>query len=197
MHPVYLFIGQSGSGKGTQVALLKERILKDHPETKFFSIETGDKFRELIEGTSYTSQLTRNMMATGTLPPAFLGVHMWSHELIDDYDGTATVFIDGTPRVSDEVPLLLSAAEFYGWTIDVVCLHTTDQWAHARLKARGRKDDSTEHAISGRINWFHASVEPAIELLRESPLVHFHNINGEQTIEEVHKDICSSLNIEE
>ncbi len=195
MHPVYLFIGQSGSGKGTQVSLLKDRILKDHPDTKFFFIETGDKFRELIQGTSHTSQLTRNMMANGELPPAFLGVHMWSHELIDDYDGTTTVFIDGTPRVAEEVPLLLSAAAFYGWTIDAICLHTSDQWVHARLKGRGREDDSSEHTISGRINWFHASVEPAIELLKESPLVRFHNIDGEQTIAQVHKAVCDSLGI--
>ncbi len=195
MHPVYLFIGQSGSGKGTQVALLKEALLAKDPAATFFDIETGDKFRELIEGASYTAQLTRDMMSAGKLPPAFLGVHMWSHELIEDYDGIATVFIDGTPRVAEEVALLLSAAAFYNWTIDVIYLQTSDKWAYDRIKGRGRADDQGEARINGRIEWFHISVEPAIELLRQSPLVRFYGIQGEQTIEQVHKDICGELGI--
>ena len=195
MHPVYLFIGQSGAGKGTQIALLKEFILKKDPETTFLNIETGDKFREFINASTYTAKLTRDLIVRGTLPPAFLGVHMWSHELMEDYDGTSTVFLDGTPRVADEVPLLLSAAKLYKWTIDVVYLQTDDQWAYDRIKGRKREDDIDQQAIWGRIEWFHTSVEPAIELLKESPLVRFHNIQGEQTIEQVHKDVCEALDI--
>jgi adenylate kinase family enzyme len=195
MHPVYLFIGQSGAGKGTQTALLKEALLAKDPTTTFFGIETGDKFRELISSTTYTSKLTREHIAAGTLPPAFLGVHMWAHELIEGYDGATTVFIDGTPRVSEEVPLLLSAAEFYGWTIDVIYLQTTDNWAYDRIKGRGRDDDKGENSIMGRIAWFHTSVEPAIELLRQSQLVRFHDIQGEASIEQVHSDVMSALQL--
>jgi adenylate kinase family enzyme len=183
MHPVYLFIGQSGAGKGTQIALLKEAILKKNPATTFFAIETGDKFRELIATDSYTASLTRDLMEHGTLPPPFLGVHMWAESIIENYDGKATVFIDGTPRVPEEVPLLLTAAAFYSWT-------------YKRIKGRGRADDTMEKAIAGRIGWFHTSVEPAIELLRQSPIVHFHDIHGEQSIEKVHEDICRELNID-
>jgi adenylate kinase family enzyme len=195
MQPAYLFIGQSGAGKGTQIKLLQDKLLLNDPAVTFFHLETGDKFRELIEGTSYTSLLTQHMMARGELPPAFLGVHMWSHELIDDYDGKATVFIDGTPRVADEVPLLLSAAKFYGWTIDILCLHVSDQWSYDRIKGRGRDDDQGESRVTGRIAWYHTAVEPAIELLRQSELVRFHDINGEQTVEQVHKDVCGALGI--
>ncbi len=193
MHPVYLFIGQSGAGKGTQVALLKESILAKDPTTRFLDIETGSKFRDFITGSTYTAGLVRELIAQGKLPPAFLGVHMWSHELMEDYDGTTTVFLDGTPRVADEVPLLLSAAQLYNWTIDVIYVEIGDAWAHDRITGRGREDDSHEEAVGGRIRWFHTSVEPAIELLKQSPLVRFHAINGEQTIEQVHQDIVRSL----
>ncbi len=195
MPPVYLFIGQSGAGKGTQVQLLQDTLRAANPAVTFFHLETGEKFRQLIEGTTYTSELTRQMMSRGELPPAFLGVHMWSHELIDDYDGKATVFIDGTPRVAEEVPLLLSAARFYGWTIDVLCLHVSDQWSYDRIKGRGRADDHGEQGVTGRIAWFHTAVEPAIELLRNSDIVRFHDINGEATVEQVHKDVCDALGI--
>jgi adenylate kinase family enzyme len=98
--------------------------------------------------------------------------------------------------VADEVPLLLSAAQLYNWTIDVVYLQTSDEWAYQRIKGRGREDDAMEHAIAGRIAWFHTSVEPAIDLLRASSLVRFHDIHGEQTIEQVHKDVCQELGVE-
>lgn len=192
---VYLFIGQSGSGKGTQINLLKEVLLKKDPTITFFAIETGDKFRELIMSDRYTAKLTRQMMAEGKLPPAFLGVHMWSHDLIEHYDGTSTVFIDGTPRVPDEVPLLLSAAGMYDWTLNVIYLHTSDKWAYDRMKGRGRDDDLNEKEITERIHWFHTSVEPSIDLLRESPLVRIYDIHGEQTVEQVHQDVCKELGL--
>lgn len=195
MHPVYLFIGQSGSGKGTQITLLKEALLKKDPTTTFFAIETGDRFRELIKSDRYTARLTRALMDEGKLPPAFLGVHMWSHDLIEHYDGTTTVIIDGTPRMPDEVPLLLSAAALYGWTINVIYLHTSDKWAYDRMRGRGRSDDLDERETTERIHWFHTSVEPCLDMLRQSPLVRLHGIEGEQSIEKVHSDICIELGI--
>lgn len=196
MHPVYLFIGQSGSGKDTQLNLLQQKLLVLDPTMKSFSLKTGDKFRAFVEKHTFTSELTVKMMAEGKLPPAFLAVHMWTEELVERYDGTTTVFIDGTPRVPSEVPLLLSAATFYGWQIDVINLQVSDEWANTRIKNRGRTDDTVEKAVWGRIQWFHESVQPAIELLRESPLVRFHNIAGEASVEQVHKDICDSIGIE-
>ncbi|MDB5188570.1 MAG: adk, adenylate kinase, adenylate kinase [Candidatus Nomurabacteria bacterium] len=194
MHPVYLFIGQSGSGKDTQIALLQQKLLSIDPTMQSFYLKTGDKFRAFIEKQGFTSNRTSKMMAEGKLPPAFLAVHMWAQELIEHYDGTTTVFIDGTPRVPAEVPLLLSAAEFYGWTIDVINLQVSDEWANDRLRGRGRTDDTTAQTW-GRIQWFHESVQPAIDLLRESPLVRFHDIHGEQTVEQVHKDVCEALGV--
>lgn len=194
MHPVYLFIGQSGAGKGTQVALLKERLLQNDSGTKFFFLETGDKFRELIAGDTYTAGLTRALIAEGKLPPPFLAIHIWSHLLIENYDGNTTVIIDGTPRVDAEVPLLLSAAKFYDWAVNIIYLNVSDEWAFKHLKGRARADD-TDERIRGRIAWFHESVEPAIASLQKGTGVTFHAINGEQTIEQVHKDVCGALGI--
>jgi adenylate kinase family enzyme len=195
MHPVYLFIGQSGCGKGTQINLLKEHLFKADPATKFFYIETGQKFREFIKEDTFTAQRTHELINEGKLPAAFLGVHMWAHQLMQEYDGQATVLIDGTPRVPEEVPLLLSAAVFYGWTIDVIYLQVGDEWSYKRIKERSREDDKHEVGIAERIGWFHACVEPAIEILKESPLVRFHGVQGEASIEQVHKDVCDALGV--
>lgn len=194
MNPVYLFIGQSGAGKGTQIALLKERLHKENADAKFFFLETGDKFRELVNTNNYTGGLTRKLIGEGKLPPPFLAIHIWSHLLIENYDGNTTVFIDGTPRVPAEVPLLLSAAEFYNWIINIIYLEVSDDWSYRHMSSRGRSDD-TDERIRGRIQWFHDSVLPAIALLQENASVHFHKINGEQTIEQVHQDIAKILHL--
>lgn len=192
---VYLFIGQSGSGKGTQVDLLKEKIESLDPGSKVFDLETGNMFRQLISGSSYTGKITKEMMSEGRLPPSFLGVHAWSHSIIESYTGDQHVFIDGTPRVVEEVPALCSTFEFFGWSPHVINIEVSDRWAYERLKARGRDDDKDEAGVWGRIQWFHESVIPAMNLLKESPRVTFHTIHGEQSIENVHKDVCEELGL--
>ncbi|MFZ4500014.1 MAG: adenylate kinase family protein [Minisyncoccia bacterium] len=195
MNGVYIFIGRSGAGKGTQVKLLEAKIKQVDPLLATCVIETGKKFRELIASETYTGKKIKEMVEKGELPPPFAGVHMWSHCLIEAYTGSGAVFIDGTPRVPEEVPLLLSAVEFYGWEAHVINLQVSDEWSYEHIKARGRADDAVEEEVWGRIQWFHQSVEPAIALLRESPLITFHDIVGEQTIEAVHADICEILGL--
>lgn len=193
---VYIFIGHSGAGKGTQVELLQKKLEALDPTIPTYHLETGNMFRELIGGTSYTASRTKALMDEGSLPPSFLGIHAWSHLLIKDYDGTQHVFIDGTPRISVEVAPLLSAIEFYDWYPHVFFLQVGDEWAFEHLMKRGRPDDRESHDVWNRIQWFHESVVPAIEILKASDRVTFHLIQGEQTIEAVHEDICKALDIQ-
>ena len=44
----FIFVGQSGSGKGTQVDLLKEKLQKRHPNDEIYHLETGENFRKFI-----------------------------------------------------------------------------------------------------------------------------------------------------
>lgn len=192
---VFIFIGHSGCGKGTQAKLLQQKLAARDPDHGVLYLETGTRFRELIASDSYTARKTKEVMESGKLPAPFLGIHAWTHILIDEYDGMRHVVIDGAPRVPDEVPILLSAARFYGWQPHVIFLKVTDEWASEKMKNRGRSDDRDEHEIWGRIQWYHESVLPAIELLQESPLIQFHTITGEQTVEAVHQEICRELGI--
>ena len=193
---VYVFIGQSGAGKGTQANLLQEKIKSLDPDAKTFRLETGKAFRELISKDNYIARLTKKMIENGELPPSFLGINAWSNVLIENYTGEQHVIIDGTPRIRDEVPELVSAFEFLDWHPHIIEINVSDEWSYERLKARGRDDDKEDSDIWGRIQWFHESVVPAIELLKESPRVLYHRVSGEQTIEAVHKDICILLGLE-
>lgn len=191
----YIFIGQSGSGKGTQAALLEQSIKASHPDTTLLHFETGTIFRSFIQTDSYTAHKTKEVMDQGMLPASFIGVHVWSHELINSYTGQDVVIIDGTPRVLEEVPILLSAAKFYGWNLQVIYLEVTDTWADERLRGRGRADDVVEHERTARLKWFHDNVMPAVEFLKTSSDCTVHTINGERSIEEIHQDICETLGL--
>lgn len=192
---VCLFIGQSGCGKGTQADLLERRLEEIDPARSTFHLETGDKFRELVSGRSHTSKLAKKIMDDGKLEPPFLAIHIWSHLLIESYKGNQHVIIDGTPRAFAEVAALDSTLDFYGWKPHVLFLKVSDTWARTRLSERKRADDVEKSDVDNRLKWFHDTVMPVIDHLRSSSAYTFHEINGEQTIEEVHREIREKLGI--
>jgi adenylate kinase family enzyme len=68
----------------------------------------------------------------------------------------------------------------------VIYIKTSDEWCFARLKARGRGDDSDEY-IKSRLSWFEWNVVPAISYFYDNKDYNFFEIDGERTIEEVHE----------
>lgn len=193
MTKAYIFIGQSGSGKGTQAKLLEEKLRAKHSD--ILHLETGNIFRSFIQTDSYTARKTKHLMEEGLLPPPFIGVHVWSHELINQYCEQDVVILDGAPRVSDEVPILLSAVKFYEWETTVVFIDVSDTWADERLRGRGRADDTDDKERMARLAWFHKNVMPGVGLLKQSPDVNVISVNGERTIDAIHEDICEQLSI--
>jgi len=69
-----IFIGNSGCGKGTQANLIEKKF-KDLGE-KVFHLEIGDEFRDLLNMTTYTASLAREISEKGELQPEFLAVKM-------------------------------------------------------------------------------------------------------------------------
>ena len=97
--------------------------------------------------------------------------------------------------MSSEVAILLSAFEFYKWHPHIINIKVSDEWSYEHLKLRGREDDKDDKSIHERIAWFHGNVAPAIEILRKGENLTIHDIDGEHSIEEVHENICKSLNL--
>ncbi len=189
-----IFIGRSGCGKGTQATLLKEYIKNNDTENReIFSLETGAKFREMIEGPSYTSNLSKKIYDSGELQPAFLAIHIRSHILIEDLKENCHIVLDGTPRTYPESIVLDSVMNFYGRSKPTVLfINVSRDWSKERLAGRARTDDTSE-GVEKRLNWFDKEVTPALNHLRDIGLYNFVEINGEQTIEDVHKEIIQKL----
>ena len=69
----------------------------------------------------------------------------------------------------------------------------SEEEAMKRNLLRGRADD-TEEGLRKRFNEYKNNVLPAMNYFKEKEGYEIYTINGEQTIEEVHKEIIKALN---
>ena len=192
-----IFIGRSGCGKGTQAELFRNRIRKFEPDLpagrQVLYVESGEHFRKFVRQNSYSSKLSRTIMEADERQPDFLACWVWSNILIDELEENMHLIIDGAPRALDEAEILTSALKFYKRENPVVIyINVSREWSEKRLLARGRADDVNLSRIDKRLNWFDRDVMPAVEYFRKNPYYRFLEINGEQTIEEVHAEIIAA-----
>ena len=61
-----------------------------------------------------------------------------------------------------------------------------------RASKENRADDNAE-SINRRLDWYDRDVKPAIEMYRRDRDYDFIEINGEQTVESVHRDIIANV----
>lgn len=191
----FVFFGLSGSGKGTQSKLLINDLKELDPERKILYLETGNKLRSFIEEASLTSRLAKEVLGRGELVPEFIPIWLWTEYLIRNLSGDEHLFIDGSPRKLDEAHILDLAVKFYKRENPfVISIEVSDGWATERLLGRGRDDDNEEE-IKKRLGWYKENVVPAIEYFKSNTYYKFISINGEQTIEEVHREIAEKTSL--
>jgi len=193
----FIFIGASGSGKGTQVALLKEELKRRDPEKPIFYLQTGQLFREFVKGDTYAAKVAREALERGELLPGFVAMWMWSDIFLNNLRGGEHLIIDGSPRRVDEVQHLDIAMKFFKRPQPtVIYIKVSREWSTSHMLERaekeGRKDD-TKESIVKRLNWFDREVVPAINIYRRDRDYDFFEIDGERPIEEVHKDIVEKV----
>ncbi len=192
MQQTFIFFGRSGSGKGTQAEMLR-KYMQEKKGVEPIYIETGQKFRNFIDQSNYSAELTKEVMSAGGLLPDFLPIWIWTTDLVNKFDGKRDLILDGLCRRPDEAPVLDSAVKFYKLGKPIVLyVKTSDEWSFARMKERGRKDDSDEY-IKSRLKWFDWNVVPAMAYFYDNKDYNFFEINGEQSIEDVHKEIIAKV----
>lgn len=190
-----ILYGRSGSGKGTQGELLKEYIETNDPEHRVLYIETGKGLRTLTGQDVHTGRLTKAILDEGGLLPVFLPVWVWTDALIENFTGHEHMIFDGIARRLIESPVIDDALQFYGRkNTAVVHIDISREQAIARLKARGRYDDNDDD-IKARLDWYDTHVIPAIDYFRNKERFRFFDINGEGSVEEVHKAIMRALGL--
>lgn len=189
----FIILGRSGSGKGTQALLLK-KVLEEKGVENITHITTGGAFREFIQSDNYVANLAREVKDAGGLQPEFLAVWNWSNIFITSFKGQETVILDGAPRKPFEVSVLHSAISFLGYEKPVVIyLDVTESKAREHVATRGRDDDRDEANVTNRMSWFETDVLPTLEVYLQDPRYTVLHINGNQSIDEVQKEIMTKL----
>ena len=193
-----IVMGRSGSGKGTQVALLKDYLTKTLPGTELFHFESGQHFRSFIKEDGYTNELMRDILGSGNLAPDFITEWFLVNALVNRLKKDDQILIlDGFPRTVNQAMTLDSAMAYYQRSkVVVINVAVSDDVARERMKGRGRADDQDD-VIERRIEWYNNNVVPTIDYLKNHDLYTVYDIDGEQSVEGVHAaivEVLSSLN---
>ncbi|MEX0877334.1 MAG: nucleoside monophosphate kinase [Candidatus Spechtbacterales bacterium] len=181
-----ILIGRSGSGKGTQAELLIKKI------DNFFTLSTGDLFRDLAKQNSDAGQKIKDIVNSGGLPYDDIATALWMHELSYNLRSDQGLLADGFPRRLNEAKTLDKYLEFLE-RMDrtfIFLVNISADEARRRLLARGREDD-TEEAIKERMNYYDKWVMEVVEYY--DSMGKLIKINGEGAPEKVHEEIMSHL----
>lgn len=183
----FIFIGRSGSGKGTQA-----KFLLDHLPNMAY-ISTGDLMRDLAKQDTDSGKRIKAILDNGGLPFDDMATTLWMHQIAYTIKEGQGIICDGFPRRANEAKNL---DNFLDWLerkeqTRVLLVDISREEALKRLKLRGRYDDMEDNDIKNRLDYFEEGVVPAINYYKEqNRLIH---INGEQTREEVFKEILQKI----
>lgn len=190
-----IFLGPQGSGKGTQVGLLKDYLAKHDPERPVMHLDMGASLREFGKSGGYTQELVHASLLRGELQPAFLSSYLMAKFFVENLKGDEHLVIDGFPREIVQAEIFDTAMRFYKREPFLLLINISDDEAVARLLKRGRADD-TEESIRHRLSWSRAQVMPTVEAYRKNPLYRVMDVDGARPVEEVHQDILRKLGLQ-
>ncbi len=174
-----ILIGIQGAGKSTQGNLLSENLKAPY-------LSTGHIFREMAKEKTSLGRYIKEIMNAGFLIPDDKTVEIVSEYLKKPEYGKGYI-LDGFPRTLEQVKMFANGVD------KVVYLRVSDKEALWRLSYRngGDREDETLTAIRKRIELFHELTEPVLGHYREKGTLV--EIDGEKTIEEIHKEILEKI----
>ncbi len=180
-----IIVGIQGAGKSTQGNLLKEKLHVPY-------LSTGHIFREIAKERTPLGRYIKETMNAGFLIPDTKTLEIVSEYLSrpEYQDG---YILDGFPRTAKQ------AESFKNGIDKVIYLEVSDKEALWRLSFRGEdggeaREDDTLAAIRKRIELFHKFTNPVLDFYRHKRKLI--TIDGEQSIEQIHKEIMHKLHSE-
>jgi adenylate kinase len=188
----FILVGRSGSGKGTQISLLR-KFVKDQIPLEDYCFTTGDMLREFIKGDSPSQLRVREIVTTGKLVPDFITISLFVQTMLDHVKSDQHLFLDGIVRTNNQAQAVMDALAFFGKANPIIIdIMISPEEARKRMLKRGRSDD-TEESINSRFAFYEKEVIPAIDYLKKNSGYIYLQINGERTIDEIFEDIKSQV----
>lgn len=215
---VFVVLGRSGSGKGTQVKMLQKR------HKGLYHIETGALLRELSKEKNSLGRKVKETINRGELVPYSFVAYLWAKELIKVFSQGKRwqgVVFEGSPRKLVEAKMMDQAINFI-FGIQPIAIHidVSRQEVVRRLLKRVvcqkcsqpipykllaknivhcpscggkimRRADDTPQAIKERMEFFKRNVMPSIRHYQKDKRLL--TVNGGQPADKVFKDFWSLL----
>ena len=207
-----IFLGRSGSGKGTQAELLMKKFA-------LANIDTGDILRKLTKRSDKFGKTVLKTISHGKLVPIWLVIYCWLDQLLK-ISSKKGVIMEGSPRQLEEAKTL---EEVFSWlgreNFKVVYLQTSAKEVTQRLLTRRicskcgkefslnftpnlkkcsscggkliRRKDDYPKAIKNRMLFFQKKILPVINYFRKKKIVV--EVNGEGSVKEINKIILKKL----
>ena len=176
-----VLLGPPGAVKGTQAAILSEKLNIPH-------ISTGDLFRANIgEGTPLGVE-AKSYMDAGKLVPTDVTARMVEDRLSQD-DAANGFLLDGFPRTVEQAEILKDLLAKKDQVLDgVLNFQVSDDVVVERMLARGRADDN-EETIRTRMSVYRDETMPLIDYYGEKII----DITAEGTIEEINDSAMKAI----
>lgn len=214
---IIVLLGKSGSGKGTQAELLMEKFGLDYISTGDL-LRARSKKKDFTG-----EKLAKSLVAGEISPTAVIfKLWLDEVEKLKAKKNLKGIVMDGCPRKILEAYLQDEAFKWYGWDKNrkIILVDISNKEAIWRLTKRRickrckeiipfvgefrkikncpkcggkliRRSDDTITAVKNRLKWFRTDVQPIINYYRKTGRLI--KINGEQSIENVFKDILKNI----
>lgn len=190
----FVFFGIVGSGKGTQVKLLMD-FLKNRDGRDTVYACPGTEYRKLAESGSFTGSLVKDPLARGELLPGFLTDAIVVNILIFSLTLEKNLIADGYPRAVEQSVSFEKMMNFFKRDkVKIIYIEVGKEEAMKRNLLRGRHDD-TRAGLAKRFDEYFNNVIPAMNYFKNKKNYEIYTINGEQSVENVHRDIIKALGL--
>lgn len=191
----FVFFGIVGSGKGTQVDLLNKYLKENNITNDVLFISPGNEYRKIISSGNYTSKIIKEILEKGFLQPDFLTIGLLANIIISDIKENTSIIADGFPRTVAQSETFEEMMKFFNRDdVKIIYIELNKEESMRRMKLRGRSDD-TDEGVANRFNEYVNNVVPAMNYFNGKKGFTLYKIDGDQSIEDVHKDIINSLGL--
>lgn len=174
--PNLLFVGLKGSGKTTQIALLKKKY-------NYCVLSISEQLRSLAETDSQIRHIVSNGLAT---PPSLIEYIMVT--FINENKGKS-IIIDGSPYDEEQLEVYNKVLTENNLKITIIELQTETSESIQRLENRKRLDSGNNKEL------VHRYLGNVMKLHRQILCDSFIEINANSSIEKVFSSIEYNLNL--